>query len=101
MIRLVVTLRATRDRDEILRYLAREAGPRVARKFAERFRNTVARLLDMPAFGSPRHELGPCCRLIVVAPYLLIYDYDEAHDQVTLLRIVHDRRTITEKLLRR
>ena len=101
MIRLAVTHRARRDRDDILRYLAREAGPLVVRKFADRFRDAASRLLEMPAYGPPRPEFGQWCRAIVIAPYLLIYDYDPARDQVTLLRIMHGKRGLTEKLLRR
>jgi plasmid stabilization system protein ParE len=36
MIRIMVTLRARRDRDGIVRYLARRAEPIVARRYAER-----------------------------------------------------------------
>lgn len=101
MIRLVLSRRARRDRDEILRYLVKQAGAAVARKFAQRFSDGISRLLEMPAYGSSRPELGAECRVIVVAPYLLIYDYDSQSDQVTVLRIAHGKRSITEKLLRR
>lgn len=101
MIPLVVAPRARRDRDEILRYLVKEAGTAVARKFAERFRDSISRLIDMPAYGAPRPELGSECRIVVIAPYVLVYEYDVGRDQVTVLRILHGRRGITEKLLRR
>jgi plasmid stabilization system protein ParE len=101
MIRIVVTPRVRRDRDDILRYLAREAGAGAVRKYAERFRDATLRLTEMPGSGSLRPELGFRCRLVVIAPYLLIYDYDPAHGQVTLLRILHGKRGITERLLRR
>jgi plasmid stabilization system protein ParE len=101
MIRLVVTPRAKRDRDEILRYLAKEAGDAVTRKFAGRFRAGIARLIEMPAYGPPRPELGSECRIVVIAPYVLLYEYDVGRDQVTVLRILHGHRGITEKLLRR
>jgi plasmid stabilization system protein ParE len=101
MIHLVVTPRARRDRDEILRHLVKEAGVAVTRKFAGRFRAGIARLIEMPAYGAPRPELGPECRIVVIAPYVLLYEYDVGRDQVTVLRILHGHRGITEKLLRR
>jgi plasmid stabilization system protein ParE len=101
MIRIVVTPPMRRDRDDILRYLAREAGAGAVLKYAERFRDATLRLVEMPGCGSSRPELGSRCRVIVIAPYLLIYDYDPARSQVTLLRILHGKRGITERLLRR
>jgi plasmid stabilization system protein ParE len=101
MIHLVVTPRAKRDRDEILRYLVKEAGVAVARKFAERFHDSISRLIEMPAYGAPRPELGAECRIIVITPYVLLYEHDLGRDQITVLRILHGRRGITEKLLRR
>jgi plasmid stabilization system protein ParE len=55
----------------------------------------------MPAYGAPRPELGSECRIVVIAPYVLVYEYDMERDQVSVLRILHGRRGITEKLLRR
>lgn len=101
MSRLVVTSFARGDRDEILRYLSREAGPGVARKFAERFRQCALNLLEMPAYGPLRPELGRDCRVVIVVPYLLIYDHNPKTNEVVLLRILHGKRNITEKLLRR
>ena len=101
MIQLVITPRAIRDRDDILRYLAKEGGRVVVRKYAQRFRDAIARFADMPAYGAPRPELGPDCRVAVVAPYLVVYNYEPAKDRVTLLRIMHCKRGLTERLLRR
>jgi hypothetical protein len=35
-----------------------------------------------------------------VPPYILIYDYTDTEDTLTLLRIVHSKRDITRRLVR-
>jgi plasmid stabilization system protein ParE len=37
---------------------------------------------------------------VVIAPYVLLYNYVEDRDQVTILRILHAKRAITQKLLK-
>jgi plasmid stabilization system protein ParE len=101
MTRIVVTAPARRDRNEILTFLNEEAGPAVARKFAARFRDCAERLFRMPVYGAPRPDLGAECRGVVIAPYVLLYNYAEDRDQVTILRILHAKRAITQKLLKR
>jgi toxin ParE1/3/4 len=44
--------------------------------------------------------LGPNARIAIISPYLLIYDYSAKDDAVTLLRILHERRNITQELIR-
>jgi plasmid stabilization system protein ParE len=101
MTRLVVTANAENDTTAILAYLEREAGPRVAAEYGSRFRRTIERLLALPSSGAPRSSLGSNARIAVVFPYVLIYDYTEEEDIVTLLRILHGRRNITRELLNR
>jgi toxin ParE1/3/4 len=45
--------------------------------------------------------LGPDAHIAIVYPYVLIYDYVQANDTVTLLRVLHGRRNITRDLLKR
>src|SRR5439155_16372561 len=68
MTRLVLTDNAKADTAEILDYLAREAGARVAEDFGRRFRATIERLADLPEIGAPRARLGPNIRIAVVYP---------------------------------
>jgi toxin ParE1/3/4 len=100
MTRLVLTDNAKADTAEILDYLAREAGARVAEDFGRRFRAAIERLADLPEIGAPRSRLGPNIRIAVVYPYLLIYRYTRQDETLTLLRILHGRRNITRDLLR-
>lgn len=55
----------------------------------------------MPETGSPRPSLGINARIAVVFPYVMIYDYHRDEDTLTLLRILHGRRNISQDLLRR
>ena len=101
MTRLIVAREAETDRDAILDYLEREAGIRTAAAYGERFAASIERLLDFPALGTPRPALGVDARVIIVYPYILIYDFSEASDTITLLRMLHGRRNITRRLISR
>jgi plasmid stabilization system protein ParE len=54
----------------------------------------------------PRHRhgrlaLGANTRIGIVRPYILIFDYVSDTDTLTLLRIVHGKRNITRRLIKR
>ena len=101
MTRLVVTADAAVDTDDILAFLEREAGPRVAERYAGLYRATIERLLRWPESGAPRPRLGEAVRIAVVSPYVMIYEYNRDDDTLVLLRMLHGRRNITDRLLRR
>jgi plasmid stabilization system protein ParE len=101
MTRLVVTADAEADTDAILSYLARSAGAQVLEKYASEFRAAIERLLTWPESGARRPYLGEAVRIAVVSPYVLIYEYNRDDDTLALLRILHGRRNITDRLLRR
>jgi len=101
MARLVVSNEADADTSEILDYLAREAGSAVAGIYAKRFLTALERITDIPESGAPRGALGPASRVVIVYPYILIYDYSKADDTVTLLRILHGKRNISGDDLKR
>ena len=68
MTRLVVTADAEADLDEILDYLEREAGPRVAEDYGRRFRVCLERHVEFLASGrgdlllDPIHVSASCGR---------------------------------------
>jgi toxin ParE1/3/4 len=51
-----------------------------------------------PKSGARRPGLGRDARIGVVAPYVVVYDYQQ--DTVMILRIVDGRRNITRRLVR-
>lgn len=101
MPRLIATHSFRRDATQILDYLEGAAGARVAEKFSSRFAETIVRLTNFPESGAPRPALGAYTRIAIAQPYLLIYDFTPNDDTLTLLRILHGRRNITRRLLRR
>ena len=85
MIRLVHSRKASVDEADILECLAREAGPRVALAYRERFRACYGLLIDHPVIGSPRPALGRGVRMRVVEPYLVFYRHDrDAIDDIAV-----------------
>ncbi len=101
MTRLVVTADAEADTGDILSYLTRVAGAAVAEKYGSQFRAAITGLLRWPESGAPRSNLGQAVRIAIVSPYIVIYEYSRDDDTLTLLRILHGRRNITHRLLRR
>jgi plasmid stabilization system protein ParE len=59
------------------------------------------RLLRWPESGAPRPRLGEAVRIAIVSPYVMIYEYNRDDDTLVLLRMLHGRRNITDRLLRR
>jgi toxin ParE1/3/4 len=98
---LVVTAHANRDFDDILNHLGDVAGQRTAQAYAERFADALERIEQFRGAGPQRLALGPNTRIAIVLPYVLIYDYSEIHDHLVLLRVLHGRRKMTERLLKR
>ena len=99
MTRVVVTEPAKRDVRNILSDLSERASYRIATRYADEFKAVYRRLGEFPAIGPPRSKLGPNCRIAIVLPYLVVYDYVD--DEVTVLRVLHGRRNITRSLIRR
>jgi len=58
-------------------------------------------LAEFPDSGARRPVLGPRVRICVVSPYVVIYEHMEADDTVVVLRIVHRRRKIGRKFLKK
>lgn len=97
--RTVVTASADADLAEIVTYLLQHAGEAVARKYAEQFDALYDRLAVFPGSGPRRAILGVNTRISIVPPYVVIYDHDG--DVVTILRVVHGKRSITAAMLTR
>lgn len=98
MTRLRVSPEAESDLVEIIRYLGEHAGSRVAETYAKRVRRTLVKLQEFPRSGAPRHELGDMARIVVISPYIIIYDYVFTDDVVIVQRILHGRRDILTAL---
>jgi toxin ParE1/3/4 len=67
---------ADNDVDEIVAYLAGRGGPPSVQKYLQLFDQAYVRLRQFPRSGHPRPKLGPQVRIVIVPPYLIIYDWD-------------------------
>jgi len=98
--RVVVASLADQDSAEIFSYLALEAGWRVVQRYAADFDRLYDLLGRFPKSGARRPRLGRRVRIGVVFPYVVIYEYADRADVVTILRILHGRRKASRNLLR-
>jgi len=95
MARVVVTARVA----DIIVYLTEKAGILVATRYRNDLDAAYDRLAGFPGAGSPRKALGRDARIVLVYPYVIVYDH--VGDTVTILRVLHCRRNITRRLVRR
>jgi plasmid stabilization system protein ParE len=95
MARLIVAEEARLDIREILFYLRREAGAKVAQEYVNAFDRATDLLAEFPGMGTPHLELGEDARTVVVKPHKI------GDDVIILLRVVHGRRNITIDLITR
>jgi toxin ParE1/3/4 len=98
MARVVVTDLAKRDLRRILSDLAARAGYRVAERYAEDFKVAYRRLRSFPDSGPPRPALGRDTRIVLVLPYIVIYE--SRAGTATVLRVMHGKRNITRDIIR-
>jgi toxin ParE1/3/4 len=84
--------RAIRDVDEIWEWIAAD-DIRAADRLGARIAEATARLADFPASGTPRPELGPGVRSLVVGRYVVLYHVGP--DSVDIVRVVHGARELS------
>ncbi len=83
---------ANADADDIFAWIARD-DPVAAGRLVQRIFEAARRLADFPQSGTPRPELAPDARSIVVGNYVVLYRVGP--DSVDILRIVHGARELT------
>jgi toxin ParE1/3/4 len=91
---------AIADQDNILEYLAREAGIATAEKYDAAFRALLSRLAVFPGLGAPRPELGEGIRTYVLHPYVVIYEGGPGSETAVIHRIVHGRRDMRADIIK-
>jgi len=99
MARLVVSPEAAADIDDILDWLEREAGRAIALRYARRFRAAFSHLMAFPEIGARRRKLHADTRIWAVAPYVIFYRLATDTETVLVIRTLHGRRDITDRLL--
>ncbi len=100
MAKVMITSTADADVEEILDYLADDAGISTITKYAQGFDEPYEHLALYPESCPRRPRLDPAARTAIVSPYVVLYTYTMADDTVTIVRVVHGHRRITRKLFR-
>jgi toxin ParE1/3/4 len=78
--------------------LMREAGEATAKRHVDRIRDRVEALRALPESAPLRPELGERRRLLVVRPWVVIYEVSGM--EIRVLRIVHGARDLPRLLMR-
>ena len=97
MVEVVWTPRAVRNLREIHRFISRDS-QWSAEATVERVQSAVWRLEPFPLSGRGVPEFGTPYREILVNPYRVIYRYDQEHDAVIVLNVVHGSRRLPPSL---
>jgi len=96
---VAVSPQARSDFREIIGYLQEKAGRAVARRYAARIEEGLGLIEEHPAIGAARPRLGANIRIWPIPPYVPIYALGE--DIVQILRILHAKRNITRRAVRK
>ena len=88
---VVFSANARADLIDIWRYLATEAGDRVADAALERLHAAAMSLDVRSQRGAPRDDIRMGLRMLIVRPYLLFY---RVRDAVEIARVLHGRRDV-------
>jgi toxin ParE1/3/4 len=102
IVRLVWTPRARADIKNIYIDIASEQ-PKAAERYFGRFRHKVAMLAEHPRLGGRHPEIFPSARILVEAPYVILYETTPDTDEgdiatVEIVRVVDGRRNLQSVL---
>lgn len=93
----VVSRRAAEELREIWRWIALDS-PDAADRVLRRIDAKLRALCEFPGIGTPRDDIRPGVRMLIVGNYLLLYEYRESDGVVELVTIVDGRRDLSEWL---
>ena len=86
--RLVIRDAAAADLEYIYAWIARYS-PRAADKIVERLLYRMRLLLDPGMAQLGRPGLEEATRELVERPYIIVYEVDEANEEIVILAVVH------------
>jgi len=78
---------ALADRDAAIAYI-RQFNPQAARRLLHELIDIAGKLSDFPDRGRPG-DIAGTREIVVVRPYVLVYEVDHAAKRVTILRLWH------------
>lgn len=85
---------ARQDLAAIRSYLRAEAGVGVANRTLAQIKAKECLLCEFPKSGAPREDLHPGGRMLVMAPYVIIYEV--LSTRVHILRVLHGARDLPD-----
>ena len=95
MATLLVSRQAEGELRELWRYIAAD-NMDAADRLLLRIEAKLDRLRDFPGIGTLRNDIRAGFRMLVEGPYLLLYEYDEATNEVELISVVDGRRDLSD-----
>ncbi|MGU3536387.1 type II toxin-antitoxin system RelE/ParE family toxin [Methylobacterium sp. A54F] len=94
---------STLARDALLDLYIRigRENPAAAERFYDRIEERAAQLADQPRMGPRRPDIRPSARILVEAPYLILYETVPASDEgpvacVAIVNVVDGRRDLSD-----
>jgi len=98
--RLTWTPAARGDFKRLFHDLGR-VNPQAAERYAFEIRQKILQLAEHPFTGARRRDIFQSARMLVIAPYVILYetvpDVDEGPPKVIeIVRILHGRRNMTD-----
>lgn len=96
--KLIWSPQARADIRDIYVQIGREQ-PQAAERFYDRFQRIASLLMDQPRLGMRHPEIAPSTRMLIEAPFVILYetipDADEGPVQsVQIVRVIDGRRDI-------
>jgi toxin ParE1/3/4 len=93
--KVVVRDAAAADLEAIFYWIARD-NPRAAAAMVERIRGRINRLVFPGLSHIGRPGLVPGTRELVEPPYIIVYEVNEAADEIDVLAVIHGARNREE-----
>lgn len=83
----------------IFEYIA-EDSPARALSYIDKLENTITNLQENPNIGvtCKRKLIRKDCRVLIVDAYLIFYRYDEAKNDILIIRVLRDRQNYSKML---
>ena len=100
MPRLVLSLEAERDLDELFDWIARDSSVERADAVISRIGETLDLLTDMPLIGRVRRDLDGDPRSFAVWPWVIIYEPLAAQLGIAVWRVIDGRRDVPRHVRR-
>ncbi len=94
MSRILLTLAAERDLDDLFDYIATDSGPDRAEAVLTRVDATLRNLALLPRIGRIRPDLDGAPRVFSVWPWIVIYEPLNAGEGIVVWRVVDGRRDL-------